>query len=92
MLTAVASNNGINISTGSREPPRQKGPPDPALEDFRSSFRRLHTVCLLGSYLGIFFLMSYKIRQGVILTNNISWLNTDKEIDQSFKVPNDDAF
>lgn len=29
MLTDVASNNGINISTGSREPSQQKGPRDP---------------------------------------------------------------
>lgn len=59
-LTAVASNNGINISTGSREPSQQKGPPDPALEHLKKlSFQRLHEVCLLGSHLYIFLNESF---------------------------------
>lgn len=60
MLTAGASNNGINISTGSREPSQQKGPLDPALERLKKlSFRRLHKVCLLGSHRWIFLLFGW---------------------------------
>lgn len=41
MLTAVASNNGINISTGSREPSQQTRPPDIAAEHFERKKQNL---------------------------------------------------
>jgi hypothetical protein len=91
MLAAVASNNGINISTGSREPSQQTGPPDPASERFtfralcthtKKSFRRLHKVCLppMDFFLNDSF--DYKIPQVLGPTKEISQLNTDMENDQ----------
>lgn len=94
-LTAVASNNGINISTGSREPSQQKGPPDPALEHLKKlSFQRLHEVCLLGSHLYIFLNESFGYETSAYSDKYqlVKKKKTDKEKDQSVKVPNDHAF
>lgn len=53
MLTAVASNNGINISTGSREPSQQKGPLYPASEHLTTTTKITLPEAILSAPPGI---------------------------------------